>query len=382
MRSWDIDRRTHVNVAVWEMDQAATHRSKVSMTRQVFCNCFRVWHALFALAACAFPTCPVMAAEPRVELELCTEGGFPLTGAREWSALFGELGLSSVRIRQARGEDAPAIQASGAETSRTYRVTGILTADNRLKLVKGTFGLSDKDRIAQWIEKLKAGGDEAITTRPAAFGLLPRQLVEVHEALAVPIGFSTAGKKPRDVAKQIADGLSLKFISDAASQRALASQDPVADELQGLSSGTALAAVLRPLGLVMAPEKSGNEIRLRIADSRALSEQWPIGWPPKGNPRETIPALFKFLNVEIDDISLGEALTAIGGRVKAPLLIDYNSLARLDVDLATRKVSIPKTNTFYAKSLDRILFQAGLKYEIRVDEADKPFLWITAIRQP
>jgi hypothetical protein len=220
-----------------------------------------------------------------------------------------------------------------------------------------------------------------VTVKPAAFGLLPTQLVQVHEALAVKVTFSTAGKSPREAAKQIADGLSLKFISDTASQRALASEEPIADELQGLTSGTALAAILRPLGLVLVPEKSGKDLRLRITDSRSAKEHWPVGWPAKDNPGQTVPELFTFLNVEITDTALGETLKAIGGRVKVPLLIDYNALARLEVDLATKKVELPKVNTFYAKALDRILFQSGLKYEVRIDEADKPFLWISSIRQ-
>jgi len=66
--------------------------------------------------------------------------------------------------------------------------------------------------------------------------------------------------------------------------------------------------------------------------------------------------------------------------VKVPIVIDYNALARLEVDLAKTKVELPKANTFYGKALDRILFQANLKYEVRTDEADKPFLWISGIK--
>ncbi len=337
--------------------------------------------AFAALATAAFLQSHLQAAEPRIEIEICTEPGFPITGARDWSEMLGELGLASVRIRGIKPADEPAIQSTGKDPSLTYRVTGILAADGKLHLPRGRFGLADKGRLAAWLDKLKAGGEEGVTVKPAAFGLLPTQLVKVHEALSVPVAFSTAGKPPREVAKQIADGLSLKFISDPASQRALATEDPVADELQGLSSGTSLAALLRPLGLVLVPERDGTQLRLRIADTRAAREHWPVGWPPKENPGQTLPELFKFLNVEIADTPLGESLKAIGGRVKAPILIDYNALARLDVDLATKKVDLPKTNTFYGKALDRILFPAHLKYEVRADEADKPFLWISSIRQ-
>jgi hypothetical protein len=337
--------------------------------------------ALAAVAIAALLPSHALAAQPRIEIEVCTEPGFAITGAREWSEMLTELGLASVRIRGLQPADEPAIESSGKGDSLTHRVTGVLTADGKLVVPRGRFGLSDKGRLAAWFDKLRAGGEEGVTVKPAAFGLLPTQLVKVHEALAVPVKFSTAGKPPRDVARQIADGLSLKFISDTASQRALGTEDPVADELQGLSSGTALAAVLRPLGLVLVPEKNGSDLRLRIAASSAAKEHWPVGWPPKDNPGQTLPELFKFFNVEIADTSLGETIKAIGGRVKAPIVIDYNALARLDVDLATKKVELPKTNTFYGKALDRILFQANLKYEVRADEAGKPFLWISGIRQ-
>jgi hypothetical protein len=315
-----------------------------------------------------------------VELELALDSAMVPTEARAWSEMLGQAGFSSVRIRSTRASDEPAIQTSGGSGSQSYRVTGILTAENQLLLPQGRFNLSDRGRIEQWLRKLRDNGEEGITIKPAAFGLLPRELVTVHEALTVPVKFSTIGKQPRDAAKQIADGLTLKFISDGASQKALAGGEPIADELEGLSSGTALAAVLRPLGLVLAPEKSESGIRLRIGDSRNIKEHWPVGWPPKGNPRETLPNLFKYLKIEIDKTPLAEAIAAIGGRLKTPVLIDHNSLARIQADLNT-KVALPETNTYYLNALDRLLYQAKLKCELKIDEANKPLLWITTIRQ-
>jgi hypothetical protein len=209
---------------------------------------------------------------------------------------------------------------------------------------------------------------------------LPKQLVAVHEALAARVESPTQGRPVREVAKQIADRLQYKFIADGAAQKALGTDEEVADELSGLSSGTSLAAMLRPLGLVMFPEKNGGEIRLRIAAAAGAKESWPVGWPTKGNPSETLPEFFKYLRVEINNTPLLEAMLAIAGRVKAPLVVDHTALARGQVDLQT-KVNFPATNIYYARALDRLLFQAKLKYELRVDEADKPFLWITTLKQ-
>jgi hypothetical protein len=318
------------------------------------------------------------AAEPRVELEVVIEQGFLGTETRAWSEMLNQAGFSSVRIRS--GNDLPEIQTAGTASTPTYRVVGVLTNANQLLLPRGQFGLSDRGPIEQWLRRLRDGGEDAINNKPVAFGLLPKQLVAVHEALAVPVQISTLGKPPREVAKQIADRLSFKFISDDVGQRALATAEPVADELHGVSSGTAVAAILRPIGLVMFPEKNGGELRLRIAGSRDAKEHWPVGWPLKRNPSETFPGLFKFLTIEIDNTPLAESLTAIAGRVKAPLLIDHNGLARGEVTLDA-KVNFPKASTFYARALDRLLFQAKLKYELRIDEADKPFLWITTLKQ-
>jgi hypothetical protein len=320
------------------------------------------------------------AAEPRVSLEIATEPGFVPTEARAWSEMLSQAGFANVRIRGGRADDRPGIETRGTDAAPSYYVLGVLTSDNKLALPKARFGLADRAKIEQWLANVRASGVEGIAVKPAAFGLLPRQLVAVHEALAVPVGFSTKDKQPREVARQIADGLSLKFISDPAGQQALAAQEPVLDELQGFSSGTALAVILRPLGLALLPERSGADVRLRIADIGRAPEHWPVGWPPKGNPKETLPDLFKFLNVEIVQTPIAEALTAIAGRLNVPLLIDHVSLARQQADLSA-KVDLPRTNIYYAGALDRLLFQAKLKYELRVDEANKVFLWVTTLRQ-
>lgn len=318
-------------------------------------------------------------AEPRVDLELATEAGFAATQAAAWSELLSKAGFSSVRIRGGREDEQPKLETRPSKTTPSYSVLGILTANDQLLLPKSRFGLKDRGPIEEWLKKLRESGEEGISIKPGAFGLLPRQREALDKALAVPFKSSTLGKQPREVAKLIADGLSLKFVTDPAGQTALAANEPIADELQGLSSGTALAALLRPLGLALVPERAGSDIRLRIADSRTAKEFWPVGWPPRGNPRETLPDLFKMLPVEIKETPVSEVIASVGSRLKTPVLIDYNSLARYNADLNS-KVNFPSANTFYGNVLDRTLFQAKLKYELRVDEANKPFLWITTVR--
>jgi hypothetical protein len=142
---------------------------------------------------------PLSGAEPRVDLEVAMESGFVPTDARPWSEMLSQAGFSNVRLRGDRGES-PSIETLGTEQSRSYKVVGILTATNQLMLPKGRFGLADRGGVEAWVRKLKDGGEDAINIKPAAFGLLPKQLVAVHEALATRIESPTLGRSAKDVA--------------------------------------------------------------------------------------------------------------------------------------------------------------------------------------
>ena len=151
--------------------------------------------------------------------------------------------------------------------------------------------------------------------------------------------------------------------------------------MEGLSCGTALAAAVRPYGLMVKPTGQGTRtVGLQVTRIGKPEDAWPIGTRPKESPGELAPDLFKFINVEINDRPLSEALDAIEQRVKIPFLYDHNALARHEVDLETH-VDLPARKTFYKKIIDLLLFQVMLKSELRVDESGAPFLWITSTKQ-
>jgi len=335
---------------------------------------------LTLLACCCVPSLPIFAA-PRVELELITEAGFSTTGSHRWMQMLKDLDLSNLRIRSARSGDKVGIKEGGVPSSPTYRVTGVLTSRNTLRLPGGEFRFGDKAGIARWIAKVKEGGASGLSETPAAFGLSATQLVKVHEALNVPVVFSTKGQKSYDAMKRISSTLSLSFTADQDVLNRMFGEKPVRDELKGLSAGTALAAILRPLGLVLVPQKQSGSIILVITDVRRSAESWPVGWPSEESPQKTLPELFNFLTVEIQDQPLSETLTAIQGRIKAPILYDHNSLALENIDPNQVKVSHPDVRTYYKRIIDVLVNQAKLTSDIRVDEAGKPFLWISSRRR-
>lgn len=321
-------------------------------------------------------------AVPLVSLELATEPGFPLGGERKWLTVLKDSKLSNIRFRSLRSGVTLEIKNRGTERSPNYVVTGVLTARNTLRLPGVEFRYGERAAISRWIEKLKADGIEGVMAQTGPFGLTKKQLVQVHQSLTGKVDFSTRGLKSSEALGRITTGLQLRVTHDPSARLALAGEEAVADELQGLSRGTALAIVLRPLGLVLVPEKpSGKDVRLLITRSDQAKEFWPIGWPPQKNPGLTMPALFKKLEVEIDDVTLAAALAAIAPRVKSPFIFDYNSIARDRIDLDRVKVNVPVGRTYYKNILDRVLSQARLYCEIRVDEANTPFLWISTFKK-
>jgi hypothetical protein len=323
------------------------------------------------------------AAEARVELEVITEPGLPVTAAHEWMAALKDQRLASVRIRSPQVGDREEVRKRGSEAAPSFQVIGVLTARNTLRVPGGEFRPADKAGLRQWLAKLQEGGESALFEKPGAFGLSARQLVAVHDALSVPVLASTKGQKSFDILKQIAGRLTLSFSADDAARQVMMADALVADELQGLSAGTAMAAILRPLGLVMVPQKQpGGEIKLWVTEVRRSSVSWPVGWPSEKPPREALPELFTFLNAEIEEEPLSQALTeVVGRRLKVPLLVDHNSLARQRIDMTQIRVSLPPGRTYYQKIVDRLLYQAKLKSDLRVDEANKPFLWISTVKQ-
>jgi hypothetical protein len=96
--------------------------------------------------------------------------------------------------------------------------------------------------------------------------------------------------------------------------------------------------------------------------------------------RAASPAL-QIPGSRINDTPLSEALNAIGQRLELPFIFDHNALAREGIDIDSEKVSLPPGRTYYMRIITRLLSQAKLTSDLRVDEAGRPFLWITSIRK-
>ena len=262
------------------------------------------------------------------------------------------------------------------------QVTGIVER-NKLHLPGGSFAITDKAGIRALLKRLRDDGAEVALAEKKAFGLTAEQLVALHDTLSKKVEFKTAGLKSGDVIKKIAGKTGLSFEFDAAARAAMGGEEKVADEVNGISTGTALATILRPHGLVLEPQRrQGQKLTMRIIDSRSSKENWPIGWPIERVPVQVVPGMFDTLPIEIRGFPMKTALDAIQKRAEIPYFYDLNALAREGIELDKVKVDLSSKKISLMAATSKLLRQSKpqLWEEVRVDEKGTPFLWITTRR--
>ncbi|MGD0896930.1 MAG: hypothetical protein ABR915_03780 [Thermoguttaceae bacterium] len=318
------------------------------------------------------------AAAGKVQLEIvgASEAGTALA-LQDWLKALRSAGIENVRLRTAQDAAAPGIEVRGTEENPVYVVTGVLTGGDEVLLPGARFRRTEAKRLAAWLADLAERGPPDRRPPPGPLGLSAKQFHEVHDDLARPLGFSTRGITRAEAVQKIASRLRLALRIEGPLADG---DDKIEEELSGLSSGTALACILRPIGFAMVPRAGGGAVTYAVAKAQLDREVWPIGWPPDKPQNEVLPALFEFRNVNVQNVSASQVMDAIGRQIKVPILLDHNAMARHGVDPAKASVSLPQQRTNYSLALGKLLFQARLKFEIRVDEAGTPFLWVSTVK--
>lgn len=325
-------------------------------------------------------------AATRVDLTLAVAGDAPVAIQQRWYQLLTESKGISVRLRKRQSSDAPSQQTTGSGENRVVRVVGLVDARGNLTAPGGRFAPSDRDRVRQWLADLQAE-----PMAPAAESAAELAQKENLGRLAQPVGFSTKGRSRGEVLQQMRGETALPLEFDVGAETLLAPHrdeapdeasesktDLVADEFQGIALGTALAALLRPAELGLRARRSGEGAPVfLITASGTPREHWPIGQAVPEGAKNVLPELFEFFSAELDDVPLDRVIVSVAGRLHAPVLWDWRAMRVAGVDPAAVRVSFAPRKTAYIMLLREVLRRAELRYELRTDDADKPFLWIT-----
>lgn len=313
-----------------------------------------------------------------VHLELLGDNrGTPLI-FQEWSQALGKAGIRNVRIKSVAEPGKPAIDIQGTETRPVYIVTGIILSRNEIALPGRRFRRSEVKQLAAWMKDLAENGPVSMRPKRGAFGLTIDESKKIITEIAKPVGFDTLGMAKSRAIEKIAARLNPPLRIDPRLAEAMGN-GKVEVDLSGISRGTALAYLLRSAGMGFAPTETDAHVGYELSPLRDDVKTWPIGVEAEV-AREALPGLFEFHNVNVQNAPASKTIKAIGKLLETPVLIDDNALAHHEIDLDKVLVTHPRSRTVYGIALRKLLFQAKLKYKVRLDDADKPFLWITTIR--
>lgn len=343
----------------------------------------RICSVYFLMGACCsifLPTASIDAADATVELEIVVRRGAPIDAAQRWTRQLSGNAFRRVRVRSGN-ETSPSLKTTHSQGIVIHSVVGIIDSRNRLYLPGANFQLGQKRQIDTWIKNLIAGEKsekkrDQGSSANSAFGLSDKELVRLHDRLNIRLDV-VAEQRTQEVLKQFERKTELKVTAAAVARVRLTF--PVEREYAGLSAGTTLAAVLRPLSLCLVPEVKNGQTSVRIDDLRSADESWPVGWPRQKKKRDLVPKLFEHLQVEIKSTPLPTVLNAIEKKLGVPMILDHHTLNLQSIDIDRIKVRFPSRRILYDKLLGVILNNNLLKFEVRVDEAGHPFLWITKL---
>lgn len=324
--------------------------------------------------------CPsAMAAEAWISVEVVTDQGVQATTQRDWMEILTAAGADDVRIRGANPGDKPELNDTGSPERPRYSLVGMLDGRGQLALPGGRFDRGSREKLRDYFDRLGADGTEGVTAPRGAFGLTEKQTEVMHADLARVLGGETKGQALADVLKAADEQTKLSLRMDDAAWNVASKAEPIADEVGELTIGTALAILLKRDGLVLVPTKErGEEVVHRVAlASDIKGEVWPVGWKPNQPPSKLAPKMMERLNAEVEGFSLAEAMDSITPRAEVPILWDHATLREKKIVPAEIQVKLARQNTSLVRVIDRLLFQARLRGELKVDEAGTVFYWIS-----
>ena len=239
-----------------------------------------------------------------VILEISSNSSAGLGSQQRWMKMLQNVGADRVSSKTLP-EGAAAVEESEARGIRVIKVRGFLE-DSKLVMSSGKYRLSDSAKIRDLVQKFRDDGTETTLAEKHDFGLTRDQLVDLATKFAKPVAEPTKGKPLLATLDAIAGQTGLPFTRDLSARAALASQENVTQEFQGMASGTALAALMKPLGLVLEPSREqGQQVQVHLKRAQDSKQSWPVGRAPETAPVMAEPKLFVKMPIGIKNFPAG-----------------------------------------------------------------------------
>ena len=313
-------------------------------------------------------------------LAISSNSSASLGSQQRWMKALENVGADRVSSRTV-AQGAATVEETERGGTRYISVQGFLEG-GKLELPGGSYRIGDVGKIRDLLQKLRDDGKETTLAAKLDFGLTSSQLVALAEKFAQPVAQPTKGKPFSAVVNAIAGQTGVSFVQDSAARAALAGQTEVTQEFKGMASGTALAAMVKPLGLVLEPgRKQGQQVQVHVKRPEVGKKSWPVGRELEAAPVLVEPGMFQKLPIGIKDFPLDKVMVAFQQKAKIPSVYDDQVIAAEGIEVAKTLVSISHKNGVLMVMINKLLRETEpkrLSGKLRVDDAGKAFLWITA----
>jgi hypothetical protein len=324
--------------------------------------------------------------ETEVTLELIAGATAATEHAQAWGQRLQKLDVR-FQMRQAVTGDKPEVKEQMLGRLRRVNVVAVLDRNGKIVCQDRNFTLAEAEKLAEWIRELRTYGSQGAPQGKPLFGLDERQFAAVMRELSREVVTDTQGLSLEAALGKLSlpEKHPLRMTPEAKREaRRMDSDKTLRQSTRGLSAGTALAATLGEFGLVFKPLRTPDGIiELAVSPREEGQDSWPIGWPldPDKPQGQLVPALFKVVPVNLDEVPLTDVLTAAAEASEVPILTDYHAIEAEEIELSELRVTVPSRNSTWGLLLKQVTFPHKLGRRIVADDAGKPFVLITTLKE-
>jgi hypothetical protein len=314
--------------------------------------------------------------KPTVAVDLVvTSPVLPKSVVLHWAEALRRAGAVSVRESSRMEPATPVVRTEGKER---YRLTALVLPDGNLQIADVVVAAGDAPTLRALLKKVEAEGQFAFVARASDWQLPAPLWAELRRELEQRADWQFEETPLQDILSNVDERLKASVRIDPESWP-LVQKRRVTVSLTSVSLGTALAQLLGSVGLAFEPKwTAAGELELWIRPLAKLRKPWPVGWPLKDFPSNAVPRLFDRVTIPVQRVSLVQLATSVAQHAQVPVLFDpsvfhaHRSPEEVELDVGAER---PRA---LAVAVKEALDKAGLKFEVRVDEAGQPFLLITA----
>jgi hypothetical protein len=116
---------------------------------------------------------------------------------------------------------------------------------------------------------------------------------------------------------------------------------------------------------------------MEIDRGNESSNLWPIGWKPEQSFSEILPAYFRAIPLDVEDVEVSSLVGAVSDKIGVPGFSSAYELTAKRLDVNTLRYTRKNDRISPARLLTAVGDKLGLGFDVRVDEAGKMFLWVT-----